>query len=1186
MQTPTNFTVSPISQQGDVYGTLFTFKTSLPSQYKAFAWSFGDGNTSYNNSTVTHTYNYPGIYSVGLSAWSDAGLIITDNADINVDYAYRDNIAFTRVPSTYGTPSLPSSEPFIVSLTSAKIDQPLSIVLQALNTKSVPHYAVPDKWNFITPTWRFVDAETNEILDGPILLSSTPIYKNSKIVATKATASFYYIDDLSTGLDPNNSCPLLITATLSSERFTYPPESLIYPYASYSNSEVTRALIAWQINDVIPTKLKITENFLNDVYPIKWAGIPIPVMITCEFDSSLIESFEGTDNNTSLVLSYPRTNEIGEAFPLTLSLSANNTSLIPGVHYTIEEPSLHFKATDEYNNIASGYIFTTITPLSPIDSTIVVAASTVTINQFEETNGFSFPVGYPIYSEVYVSHPSKSTINRIRISTYPPTCENINYYKNLGVLVEGVASFLTVPTLTSTDLVNYSLTGTAAVYGMAFNPVKNKLYTCDADQNFLTSYSSGTTLLTSIQLSSIVKNEVLAPSYISIDQYSNIWVSLFDDQKLLKFDSNLNFLLSAIPFNGNYLATQEDDEVPIEDQQDNEPLLTEEDGTCESYVDFLTLQEDVTIPIIEQTSGGVIFAVDEDTYSAPEFQGFGKELDQCLLFPPIVETDKDSNVWACYAYPSNSILVKFNSDGTELFKATDLPKNSMPVSLAINATNDVWVACKQTNCIMQFTSEGTLVNTIEGFTSPSYIAMDQSNNVWIAHSYDLCSVYNTTTETISTWKISTNPQQITKIPNEEIECYLALQENENESIIISSTEDPEYENRLLFNCDKLSLEEDEIWGGLATDVYNRVWIIDSVNNTVITFNPENPTNFRMFAVIPPADTNYVLISNNNFVSNIPANNVRSAQAGGDWTGNRWYQKYSGSYKSMQINGTSAPFRVYDIDKSFQITKVNEEFDCSAYFKSLALPEILNQNAKLFDEFFAAVVGDGNPTKESAGRVIYERIANFVSNRGDFETAEIDALLSIAREMSVGTYTFGKDFPVAVNRLLNIFSIPKQQLRGVPNLVTDIEDNIGSILSNTSLITANKYYFAKDKQYGTQQLVYANPSIGDNLVLQEDGITPIVDQENNIPLLVESDNDLVYPLDRLEVEGFREPIVDNYHFFEYDDQNSNGYLGNVINWDSDYTTVSYSLSTNEEWYGDGGLVETMFNNLLTKQMYLQ
>jgi hypothetical protein len=327
MQTPTSFTVFPSNQTGQVYGTEFKFTAKLPAEFNVFAWAFGDKITNYNKSSVTHIYQYPGLYTVSMSAWNDAGILYTDAATIDVDYAHRDIIAFTNIPTKFGVPGLPSDVPFTVSLTSAKIDQPLSIVLQPFNTRSVPHYAIPEKWKFLTPKWKFVDASTNQTLDGPINLSATPIYnQENRIIAVRAEASFYYIDDLSTGLDPNFDCPLMITATLSTERFSYPNESLIYPYASYSNSEVARAAIAWQINDTIPTRLKVSENFLNDVYPTKWAGIPIPIMITCQSDTSLLSSFSDLPQYDTVALSYPRTNELGSLFPVTITLSSDAVS--------------------------------------------------------------------------------------------------------------------------------------------------------------------------------------------------------------------------------------------------------------------------------------------------------------------------------------------------------------------------------------------------------------------------------------------------------------------------------------------------------------------------------------------------------------------------------------------------------------------------------------------------------------------------------------------------------------------------------------------------------------------------------------------------------------------------------------------------------------------------------------------
>lgn len=1072
MLQPEQFLIFPSNQTGDCYGTEFTaIAAGIPVDYTKITWDLGNGLYYYNTRNLTFSYDYPGIYTVSLSAWNNDGNLTEDKAEINVDYAFRDYLTFTQIPSTYGTPGLPSSNPFVVTLITSKVKEDLSIVLQSLNSKSVPHYAVPDKWSFITPKWKFVDASTNKILDGPIVLKKEPIYKNSKIVAMSAQASFYYIDDLSTGENLNDSCPLLLVATLSTENFKYPRESLIYPYNSYSNSEVTRATIAWQINDVIPTKLKVTENYLNDVYPIKWSGIPIPVLVTCQFDSNQIETFNNAASAFTDVLSYPRTNELGATSPVVILLSSVGGGLIPSDLYQIEnfdgefvsteQASLYFKSNDENGNSSSGYVFTSIKPLSSFNTSVVIAVSTVATNsQSTGEQIFGFPDGFPIYPNAYISNPAESSINKINIVTYPSNCDNINYYKDLGFLIEGTASTITVPTTRTANLSTFALSGTAGVYGLAFNPLNNKLYATDADQDTLFVLNGGTNITNTINLSSVTGYDDNVPSYISIDSTGSVWVSLYGYERLLKFDENLQFLLSAVP--------------PVS----------------------LSLYSEGSL----------------------------------IVEPPVVETDQNDDIWACYSHPFSSLLVKFDgATGQTILSADALSLSSVPVSLSINSNNDVWVACRESNKLELYSStSGALLSSVEGFFyRPSYTAIDRSNNVWFTHGYNFCSVYDTTTKSASTWKFETNFNTITPV-------------------LSYSVGDIE-----------LALTENEVWGGLAVDVFNRVWVIDSLYNIVHVFNANDPIGTsRQFAAIPKPDTNYVVLGGDTFITEIEEDIVRSAQASGDWTGNKWYQKYASGYGSLSIKGQSTPFAVYDLNDSYKITKVNEEFDIASYFKSLALPEVLSQNAKLFDEFMSAVAGDGNPMKEDAGRIIYERIANFISTHGDFETAEIDQLISLATQVDVPAQLYGKEFPAEVNRLLNMFSVPKHRLRGVPNYETDILQNIGDYVTQGTMISAGQLLVLQDKQYQKYQLINVAES---------------------------QTNQQVYPIEDIDVEGIRKPILANYYVYQYQQQ-QNGYIDNLINWDSDHTTIQYSLSTNEEWYGDDGLIEIMFNNLLTKRLF--
>jgi hypothetical protein len=1124
MRTPEQFIITPRTQKGDVYGTQFVFEADLPPQYTKFAWNFGDNSLLvYNQNTVNHIYKYPGIYTVGLSSWTDYGEFFQEEGTVDVDYVHRDSIRYTSKPDGYGIPGLSSSEAFVVQVTSAKIDQHISLALQSFNSHSVPHYSIPQKWRSITPTWRFTDSKSN-VLDGPLVLDTVPIYNSeNRIIAVKAEASFYYIDDLSTGVNPETDCPIMIVATLSTENFTYPKESIIYPYASYSNSEVSRAIVAWHINDVIPTNLKITENFLQDVYPTKWLNVPIPVMVTMQSDTTKIGTYSNaTSNYVTTNLSYPRTNELGLLNPLNLRLSSSQMDLISGVHYKVEEVDkngpLYFKATDEYGNVASGYVYTTITPLNALSSVsgkLVVAADTTTVNAGKVNTEFAFPIGFPIHSHVYISHPAKGTINRINRTTVPISCPNIEKYRSTGLLVEGDVSVIKVPTSDSTDLVNYSLSGGSGVYNLTFNPLINRLYAADVELNTISCYLNGITLLTSINLEHIIGNDSATPTHISVDRFNNLWVALFDDYRVLKFDANLNYLLSAFPLQGDFLNL-EGYSLSAERFPTSKIQREDEEG-------FLMTEE----PARDKNTNARIGFTDP-------------------YFSPIAETDKQSNVWVCYPNSVDSLLVKYDPDGNRMFRG-DLPPNTIPISLSIGGENGVWAACKNTNNVIHLSSSGTFVSEVSGLLRPSYIAHDRKGNLWILHGYNLCSHYETTTRNLSTWRVSTT----------------GLDENKNPIDILSPIQS--YTDQ---DIEKAYYGE-EIWGGLATDVFNRVWIIDSKSNKAIAFKPSDLADIITQPIIPGIETgpyqHYLWKIGDNFVTNIPMESVPSAQAGGDWTGNRWYQKYASGLNFYPIDGTSTPFTLYDINKSYQVAKVNETFDTAKYYKDLAYSEVLKNNTKLFDEFFTAVVGDGNPNNESIGSVVYEKIANFVSNNGDCETAETNALESLAKSLDIECKDFGEKFPVAVNRLINLFSVPKHRLYGTKNFETDPLLCIGEQLSFTDSITADQWYLLKDLKYaGDPLIIYANE----------------VEGRSVYPISLFTSNSLL---------GDNTSLSANYAIFRYDTQLLNEkapYTGNLIDWSSKYTTISQNLSSYEEWYGEQGLIETMFNNLLTKQLYPQ
>jgi hypothetical protein len=72
----------------------------------------------------------------------------------------------------------------------------------------------------------------------------------------------------------------------------------------------------------------------------------------------------------------------------------------------------------------------------------------------------------------------------------------------------------------------------------------------------------------------------------------------------------------------------------------------------------------------------------------------------------------------------------------------------------------------------------------------------------------------------------------------------------------------------------------------------------------------------------------------------------------------------------------------------------------------------------------------------------------------------------------------------------------------------------------------------------------------------------------------------------EFRGFNliEPITVNYIFYRFIPTYTGKNIENLIDWDSKYTTQTRTASTLEEWYGQGGALETAFRYLLTKNLF--
>jgi hypothetical protein len=629
------------------------------------------------------------------------------------------------------------------------------------------------------------------------------------------------------------------------------------------------------------------------------------------------------------------------------------------------------------------------------------------------------------------------------------------------------------------------------------------------------------------------------PANIAIDSNYNIWVSLFNFHNILKFDSNFNLLFKTSP-------------ASLLNINSAEPYPSDLD------INAILLKEDY------------------------------------LLKPPTVETDKLNNCWATYSFPLCSLLVKFDAYGTPLTAIT-LPQNSIPSALTIDNNNNVWVSNSYETLaipgnIQQYNGTTyTLMNTVTGIPRPGELSLNRTGNLWFTHSvrgigyYDvdkkITTLYYNDPSNSARFTLLTAASGIIYTQNSLISSLSTVVDFNVQSM--TYTFNWTTDTYTISGNDIYYFDED--FTGLAVDVHDRLWVVDApyntayvlssavpqsivintVNSTTATTNLISDSVFKEVKIVPNNTIGYYTDPNTSTTVTSSGNYLyRSAQATGDWTGNRWYQKYTNFQilTSSLLSGISAPFTISDFNNPYQVKRINESFNTAAYYKALALPENLQDNTVLFDQFFPAVVGTGYlSANEDMGQIAYERIANFVQNHSDVDTCLTDQLLNLANFVDIEPSTYATLYPSEIKNTLDISSISKNRLIGIPDLTPLMPQSMGAILNtSTSYLTAGTSIVLRNRSNTADTTVYK----------------------------VQSQNGLsVYPLSSFEGYGFIQPVLTNYNFYQFTPVYSGNYIDNIIDWNSDQTLLNPTLSTFEDWYGDNGIIESTFRYLLTKNLFL-
>jgi hypothetical protein len=512
-------------------------------------------------------------------------------------------------------------------------------------------------------------------------------------------------------------------------------------------------------------------------------------------------------------------------------------------------------------------------------------------------------------------------------------------------------------------------------------------------------------------------------------------------------------------------------------------------------------------------------------YIDPSYQGF---VGENTIIPSCIDVDDDNNVYVAYTHPLSNFICKYRNDGTLL---NEIYFNSLevPQEILIDANNNIWVGIENINQsssvnserddIVYFidgkTFEKTIIRNIQGFGTMS---IDNEQNLYVLHKTNTISKIDNITKTKTDYTFG-------------------------------STGDQNYYLKDI--------------GAIAVDSSGELWIVNNVDGLLYfanTLNLSKPLSALPFEKLKDLELR-------------PIQNMQAIYAVlGDWTGFRWINKFIKTEipEPRIISGLSTFFDI--LNPTPTIIKYGEEFDYLTQIKSYILQESLFDKKVLLDDFIGQILGKDENVEE-IGKVIYEKISNFVANNSDIETCNIQQLLSFADETGTDLNEYLYSYPPSIRRAIDILSICHKKLFGSPNSY-----NRNFALSSYQYIPNNNLGREINIRNGTfiaGQPIVTYELFSENYNLVTNTIVPSTTAGQIVPL-----SGVNYAWGWGLVTASREQsgynIEQYYKFYEHIPIKNIEIKDNIINFDSHFTTITPYQSSFQDWSKFGGYMDRIIS----------
>lgn len=501
--------------------------------------------------------------------------------------------------------------------------------------------------------------------------------------------------------------------------------------------------------------------------------------------------------------------------------------------------------------------------------------------------------------------------------------------------------------------------------------------------------------------------------------------------------------------------------------------------------------------------------------------------------PGPIETTMDNKVLIGYTHPLSTFLCRYSNDG--VFEARySLPEASHPVDILCDRQQTTWVlgagVNKTSGTLTHLDRNGTIMHTMTGIPMPGAMAMDDKGSIWFSY----------------------GANRIRKVSGK---THRIIYDGE-----LGSRLEPPY--------DFISAIE-----GMASDLDGNILAIHNFDKKLYFIDSDDPFTYNTVDI--PAKH--------------PENRV---QAYGDWTGGRWINKYGRATttdaRNRTVTGESAPFRILPVEDCTTIAKINEDFDASGTLVSyMTQPAVKNASNWQVDVITKAV-GDYYSYPWELGKLIYEKIANYVMNMSDIQTSNVRTVYSLAESVGYRLDDYNFIYPGYLGRVVDILSIKHKKLFGTRDKFDQDFNDFGNPGSDSYAINLG------DRLDITTYMVSAGVPIVVNELYGNvcTKITPLVVQgdETDTHYSVMHGGLTAYPLSGYVDDwgwglSYESSFANFYSFYSYTPGHTNTSLEKIIDWDNWYTTLKESNSSYDEWIKPTGIVDTILDVSIKKGLNL-